>query len=160
VSGDGTFTLRPERADDADFLRRLYGSTREPELALTDWPADRRAAFVAMQHDARERAYRARHPDARRSVVVVDAVPVGRLMVAFLDDAVSVVDVAIEPAHRGRGLGTALLRTVLDEARALRLSVRVHVARESPARRLYERLGFVLVEELGLHDLLERPVDR
>lgn len=53
-------------------------------------------------------------------------------------------NVAVRPALRGRGLGTALLRDVLDGAAALgaaRATLEVRASNEG-ARRLYERLGF------------------
>jgi ribosomal protein S18 acetylase RimI-like enzyme len=69
-----------------------------------------------------------------------------------------IVDVALLPAHRGRGIGTALLTPILDEAERTGRAVSIHVARENPARRLYDRLGFVQVADQGVHLLLTRQV--
>lgn len=61
-------------------------------------------------------------------------------------DELHINNIAIDPAHRGRGAGTRLLAAVLGEgaklgARRATLEVRrSNVA----ARRLYERLGFTL----------------
>lgn len=54
---------------------------------------------------------------------------------------------AVDPAHRGRGLGSQLLAEVLDGARAGRYrAVRLEVLdTNAGARRLYERLGFAVV---------------
>ena len=48
----------------------------------------------------------------------------------------------IVPSAQGRGLGTALVRLVLDEAAGRGLPVRLSVLANNPARGLYERLGF------------------
>ncbi len=59
-------------------------------------------------------------------------------------DEIHINNVAIRPAFRGAGLGTALMRRVLDEARGLgarRATLEVR-ASNTGARRLYERLGF------------------
>jgi ribosomal protein S18 acetylase RimI-like enzyme len=71
-----------------------------------------------------------------------------------------VVDLALLPAHRGAGLGTALLREVFDEADAAGLPVTIHVEVMNRARRLYERLGFRQVATDGAYLLLARQPAR
>ena len=65
----------------------------------------------------------------------------------FLDESIPELSIAVRGDARGRGVGTALLRAIADRARddgftALSLSVE----RENPAARLYERVGFRVVE--------------
>jgi ribosomal protein S18 acetylase RimI-like enzyme len=56
--------------------------------------------------------------------------------------------VAILPAFQGRGVGTAIVRDLVEEARAQDLPVTLQVLKENPgARRLYERLGFAVTGE-------------
>lgn len=59
-------------------------------------------------------------------------------------DEIHINNVAILPAYRGRGMGTDLLRHVLDEAARLgarRATLEVRASNRG-ALRLYERLGF------------------
>jgi len=56
----------------------------------------------------------------------------------------------LDPAWQGRGLGTAVLDVLLGEADAAGARVVLTVLRESDARRLYDRRGFV---ETGRDDL-------
>lgn len=59
-------------------------------------------------------------------------------------EEIHINNVALRPALRGQGLGTALMRRVLREARQLgarRATLEVR-ASNAGARRLYERLGF------------------
>lgn len=61
-------------------------------------------------------------------------------------DELHINNLAVTPEHRGRGAGTALLERVLAEGHALgarRATLEVRRSNEA-ARRLYERLGFVL----------------
>ncbi|MFF5976819.1 GNAT family N-acetyltransferase [Streptomyces sp. NPDC012769] len=53
----------------------------------------------------------------------------------------------LAPATQGRGLGTAVLRTLLARADTAGLPVRLTVLQGSPARRLYEREGFRVESE-------------
>lgn len=63
-------------------------------------------------------------------------------------DEIHVLNVAVHPDARGRGLGAALMRQVLDEAtRCAVVAVTLEVRRSNVAgRRLYEAFGF---EEVG-----------
>ena len=59
-------------------------------------------------------------------------------------DEIHINNVALRPAYRGQGLGTALMRHVLTEARrlgAVRATLEVRASNEA-ARRFYEGLGF------------------
>ena len=67
------------------------------------------------------------------------------------------MDIALMPEHRGGGLGTRLLRELFAEAEASGRKVSIHVEIFNPARRLYERLGFIQAAERGVYLLMERP---
>ena len=149
-------SLRPAGADDRDFLLRVYASTREEELRLLAWSADQKEAFVRMQFEAQDAYYREHYHPATFDVVEVDGERVGRLYVARWGDELRIVDVALLPEHRGRGIGTSLLRALLREAEGKRVSI--HVERHNPAKRLYERLGFTESADHGVYVLMEaRP---
>jgi ribosomal protein S18 acetylase RimI-like enzyme len=152
ASPDGPrLTLRPVTAGDRDFLRALYASTRAEEMALVGWDEDRQRAFVAMQFDAQQQHYAAHHPGADHSVVLRDGVPAGQIHVDRTGDVIQVVDLVIAPGHRAAGIGTALLRALMDEGRRVRL----HVETFNRARRLYERLGFRVTALHGIHHEME-----
>lgn len=152
--------LRPLRDEDLPFLRELYGSTRADELAQVPWSPAEKAAFLDMQFDAQHRHYRAAFPEARFEVIEIDGRPAGRLYVDRRAEEIRVIDVALLPEHRGRGLGTSLLEALLAEASRARLPVTLHVEPFNPAVRLYDRLGFSVVEEPqeGVYQLMSwRP---
>lgn len=149
------YRLRPARAEDRDFLLRVYASTREEELRLVDWSDDQKAAFVGMQFDAQDSYYREHYEPATFDVIEVDGEPAGRLYVARWEDDIRIIDIALLPEYRGRGIGTALLRELLDEAAACAKRLSIHVEVNNPARQLYERLGFVPVEERGVYLLMQ-----
>jgi len=158
VSGEPQLRLRPIADADLPFLFRLYASTREEELAGVDWPAEQKEAFVRQQFEAQHAWYQENYAGSSFDVVEVDGEPAGRLYVARWENEVRIVDISLLPAHRGRGLGGALLAQLLAEADAQGKPVSVHVERFNPALRLYERLGFRFREDKGVYLLLERPV--
>jgi ribosomal protein S18 acetylase RimI-like enzyme len=133
----------------------VYASTRTEELAPLAWTEGEKAAFLRMQFAAQHRYYRESYTSSRFDVVLVDGRPAGRLYVARWPEEIRVIDVALLPEFRRRGVGTALLRMLLDEGAERGLPVRIHVERQNPALALYERLGFRLLEDRGVYLFLE-----
>lgn len=142
---------------DRAFLRAVYGSTRWDELEPTGWSAAEKEAFLDQQFEAQDLHYSKNYQGTTFSVIVVDGVPAGRLYVARWPGEIRIVDIALLPSARGRGVGTSLLRELIEEAAAGGKRVSIHVERENPALRLYERLGFSRVEERGPYYLMELP---
>lgn len=141
---------RPVTALDDAFLEALYGSTRD-DLDVLAWSELQRSAFCAGQWAAQRAAYRSAYPAARDEIVEIDGEAVGRLLVDTTSVDVTVVDLALVPEARGRGVGSRLLAEVLEAARAESRRVTLYVLASSPALRLYRRLGFEVVGEQGLH---------
>lgn len=138
--------VRPETPDDDAALRAVYASTRASEMVLVDWAEAQKDAFLRMQFDAQHRHYRAACPGAAFQVIECDGEVVGRYYVHRAADNVQVVDISLLPRVRGRGIGTALLSRTVADASARQCPVSLHVEIGNPAQRLYERLGFRVVE--------------
>lgn len=152
---DFRLSRRAVTGDDDDVLADIYASTRRGELAPLPWSDELKGQFLRQQFEAQRRHYARHYPDAERLLLLDGNRPVGRLYLDRRPDEIRIVDIALLPSHRGRGIGRALLEEVLEEARANGVAVRIHVERENPARRLYDRLGFVPVGETGIYLLME-----
>ena len=98
-------TLRPIEPDDAAFLYRVYASTREAELALVDWDAAQKDAFLRMQFLAQAQHYQANYTDTTYQIILLDGQPVGRLYVARWPGEIRIVDIALLPEYRNMGIG-------------------------------------------------------
>jgi ribosomal protein S18 acetylase RimI-like enzyme len=149
--------LRPVVDADRAFLVELYGSTREDELAQVQWDDGARRAFVEHQFAAQDAHYRANYPGATLDVIEVDGAPAGRLYVHRGPGDIRIMDIALAPEFRGRGIGSELLGSLIDEAEASGRKLSIHVERNNPARSLYDRLGFQPAGEHGVYVLMERP---
>lgn len=151
-------TLRPIEPGDEMLLLRVYASTREAEMALTDWTDEQKAAFVQMQFVAQHSHYQEYYPNAAFLVILGDEQPVGRLYVDRWPDQTRVVDIAVLPEYRNLGIGTVLLKALMAEAAEAGKPLTIHVEQYNPALRLYERLGFTRIAERGIYYLMEwRP---
>jgi ribosomal protein S18 acetylase RimI-like enzyme len=147
--------LRVAGPEDFDFLARVYASTRAEELASVPWSLEQKAAFLRAQAEAQDKYYRENYVTAEFLVILDNDVPAGRLYVDRWPDEIRLMDIALLPAHRGKGIGTRLLRDLQDEARAAAKPLRIHVEKMNPALALYERLGFKPVEDRGVYHLME-----
>jgi GNAT superfamily N-acetyltransferase len=63
----------------------------------------------------------------------------------------------LAPHCQGRGLGSAILRSILEQTDAQGATVGLNVLQGSAARRLYERHGFVMESEDPVDVFMVRP---
>lgn len=143
--------LRPITTADEPFLRDLYASTRAPELAATPWTDEQRREFCDSQFGFQDASYRQAYPHARFDVVESGGLAVGRLLVADGPDVCELLDIALVPDCRDRGLGTGLLRWLQARSATAGRTVVLFVEPGGPAERLYERLGFRMRTDGELH---------
>jgi ribosomal protein S18 acetylase RimI-like enzyme len=139
--------LRPLHAraphdSDADFLARLYASTRMDLHSATADPAFV-AQLVAMHQRMQAADYRARFPGAAWVVLEQAGAPCGHIVVDAGPTALRLVDIALLPQARGHGLGRHIVRALQAHAAGLGLPLTLAVQHTNPrARRLYLALGF------------------
>jgi ribosomal protein S18 acetylase RimI-like enzyme len=153
--------LRPCRDSDADFLRDVYVASRWDEMAPAGWPAETTRAFLRDQYRLQDLHYRKYYADAAWCVIEIGGERAGRLYVLLQGRDLRVVDIALMPAFRNRGVGGALLEAIQGQAAAVygASKVSVHVEQSNPATRLYQRLGFRFISTRGPYRLLEWPVE-
>jgi ribosomal protein S18 acetylase RimI-like enzyme len=141
--------LRPATADDEGFLRQLFVSTREAEFAAL--PEAQREMLMVMQFNLQWQQYSAGYPQAEHNIILLDERTVGRLLVNEADREITLVDIALLPAHRNLGIGTYLLDQLLARAAKANKAVRLHVFKTNRAQALYERLGFSKIGDDGMY---------
>jgi ribosomal protein S18 acetylase RimI-like enzyme len=87
----------------------------------------------------------------RCRIVTSDGQDVGLACTVEAEDEVVLNTLEVLPEHQRKGIGTFVLRSVQREAFARGKAVTLQVLKVNPARRLYERLGFTLVDETEKH---------
>jgi ribosomal protein S18 acetylase RimI-like enzyme len=154
-----TISLRPPLSGDREFLFQLYASTREEEFSALGWSGVQLETFLQMQFAAQQQWYATAYPGAEQQIVLLDAAPIGRMIIDTGESVTTLVDISLLPAHRNRGIGGVLLRGLLERCGASRTKVKLQVLKKNPAARLYERLGFVKTGEDDMYFHMEKPVE-
>ena len=67
----------------------------------------------------------------------------------YVDDCTPELSIAIVPGYRNQGLGTDLLNRMIAEAGKQYAGLSLSVSSANPAKRLYERLGFEVIDQEG-----------
>jgi ribosomal protein S18 acetylase RimI-like enzyme len=153
-AAEAGLSFRPITDADLPFLYEVYASTRTEELAPVPWSEAQKAAFLTMQFRAQHSDYERNYSGADRLVAMREDEPAGRLYLERGARAHEVIDIALLPEHRGQGLGSAIMRDLMDEAACAGKLLSIHVEKFNPALHLYRRLGFRTVEDRGVYDLM------
>jgi GNAT superfamily N-acetyltransferase len=124
--------LRPALPADLAFCRRIEHDTmRWIVEELFGWDEVRQVEKFARQWNVDEvRIITAASEDA------------GWLQTAQLNDAIFLKQIYLDPPFQRQGIGTRVMKIVIDEAQRQSKAVTLGVVKINPARRLYERLGF------------------
>lgn len=139
--------LRPATPKDEEFLLNLFISTRSDEFRLLNLETKQKEALIAMQFKAQSGVFFMSYPQAWNSIILWNGDPIGRILIDRGEREFTLVDIALLPAHRNKGIGTALLKELIAEAGDAGKPIWLHVVSSNSAKRLYERLGFCQVGE-------------
>ena len=151
-----SITLRAAQPEDEAFLLKVYASVRADELAQVPWTEAQREAFIGMQFAAQREHYHKHNPGATYDLILLDESPAGRLYVARREREFRILYITILPEYRNRGTGTLLVKDLMAEAARAGKPLNIYVESYNPSYRLFERLGFKMIEDTdGVNHLLE-----
>lgn len=141
-----TWGYRQSMAEDAHWIMELRAVVLRPDL-------ERLERFDPIR--VRQRFLDAFVPAFTR-VIVFGGEDIGVVTLRPEDDAVWLEHFYIDPAHQGKGIGSAVLLDIL-QSRSTGVPLRLNVLQGSAARRLYERYGFVLERQDPIDVYLQLP---
>ena len=154
-----TLTLQRVTPADDEFLLSVYDSTRAEELTQAEWQPGQREAFLKWQFDLQRKEYDARFPDGEYYVIVIDSQRGGRIWIGEDEKQIRLLDIALMPEFQNRGAGTLLLKWLIERAKTSAKPLRHMVfVLNNDAHRFYERLGFVMIDDLGGYKHMEYGV--
>lgn len=137
--------LKPSGKSDAQFLKNLFYQQKLIEYKDFMYDEALILALIEMQYNAKQNAYNDQYPLAESYIAFLDNIPVGKII---LDKSSNyhIVDILILPDHQNKGVGTHIIKTVIKEAKEKSKDISLKVASHNPAKNLYKRLGFEIIE--------------
>jgi ribosomal protein S18 acetylase RimI-like enzyme len=133
-----SYKLRQATKADFDFLYTLHRSVmREYIEPIWGWHEDWQAEYFYRKFDP-----------AQRQIIRVNDTDAGVLVVEERQGELYLSLIELLPPFQNKGIGTAIISDLIDRANHQRMPLSLHVLKTNlPARKLYEKLGFVLTAE-------------
>ena len=128
--------LRPAKPEDFPFCERVYFKEMGWIIeALKPDPARHRDGFTRQWHCAEAR------------VIATESYDVGWVQTTPAGDAIFLGQFYLEGRFQRQGIGSRVMRLLIEEAASTKKAVALAVVKINPARRFYERLGFRVTHE-------------
>src|SRR5262245_17796181 len=129
---------RQATVNDTDLLWSVFRASMEDYITQTrgEWNEEREESQFRNQLDL-----------AASRVISSNHLEVGFIMAPIIEGALWIHTLCIALEHQNRGIGTEWIRSVIAEAEKQEMELFLSVLKVNRARRLYERLGFKVIEE-------------
>ena len=138
--------LRNAVQEDFDFLYDLHKEALKDYIEVTwGWDEEWQQDYFQKKFDISE-----------RRIIQYQGNDIGCVTVRDEGSYLFLGYIAILPKFQNMGIGTVLVQQVIENAAQRDISVRLHVLRSNPARRLYERLGFIIIDETETKYIMEK----
>lgn len=135
-------SLRSATIDDADFLYSLHRATMKMYVIQT-W---------GQWDEVWQSLYFHRHFNpATCQIIAFQGQDIGVISVERRPIEMFLSNIELLPPYQGQGIGTYLVRTLVEEAWQKDVPLSLQVLKVNPARKLYERLGFSIIDETATH---------
>ncbi len=91
---------------------------------------------------------------AEFQIIELQSQPIGRMIVLRQPGSWHLVDISL-PEYRAHGMGGEVIRSLMRECKECGAGLKLQVLNTNPARRLYERLGFIRTGEDQIYTHME-----
>jgi ribosomal protein S18 acetylase RimI-like enzyme len=148
--------LRMSTPADRHLLRRIYESTRTAEFLAAGFDAETIQSLLAKQFAMQDEYYHRHYPKARFDLILAGETGIGRLYHDWSGDEARVIDIALLPDYRDKGIGTRIMKTIVAEAARRSMTLSLYVEIDNPVSALYRRLGFEATGQNGVYERMLR----
>ncbi|UKB83095.1 GNAT family N-acetyltransferase [Chryseobacterium sp. MEBOG06] len=131
-----SLTYRQATERDLDFLFDLRTKTMVPHYEVSGLSTDRQTTMQRILYQFE-----------KANIILLDNQPIGLLKVDRTFTNIDILQLQIDPAQQGKGLGKKILTDILEEASLVGKTVSLSVLKTNKAQHLYTSLGFRIVDE-------------
>jgi GNAT superfamily N-acetyltransferase len=140
--------VRAARAEDFDFCADLYFKEMDRTIRELNLDLAKQATNLCQRWDVQQ-----------VRIITLDGADIGWVQSTIEGGALFLGQLFVAPAHQGRGIGTMIVRRLIEEAAYDRRAVTLGVVKINPALRLYQRLGFRTTHEDARKFYMRRDPD-
>jgi len=137
---------RPALDADTDFARSVHHQAYRDVVVRQ---------YGVWEEEAQDDFFKSDWDPPAFEVILCDGMPCGYTRVEDHGIDIHVRELVISPQFQGRGIGTQILRGVIDRAKVRQVPVRLGTQHANRAVELYRRLGFREFDRTGTHILME-----
>jgi len=130
------FSYQVKKAAEGEYITLMFG-----------WDEDVQRGFHA-------KAWQQQKPD----MVTYDGKPIGTIATIESEDCIEIGQFFILPDYQNKGIGTHLLKSILDKADQLGKNVTLRFLKNNPVKSLYVRNGFRVVHTSEVAQHMERKM--
>ena len=142
------YQLRPFTQNDFEFVYQAKKEAYQPyvEKFWGEWDEEKqRTLFIDF----------IKKVQSSLRIIEYEGTPIGLYHGALLNSSTyEIGNIIIIPAYQGRGIGTDILQNIIKKYPSFKM--RLQVFKDNPAANLYQRLGFVIIDETRTHLIMER----
>lgn len=128
------FSYHVKKAAEGEYITHMF-----------DWDED-------VQRDFHAKAWQQQKPD----IITYDGKPIGTIATIESEDCIEIGQFFILPDYQNRGIGTHLLKSILNEADGLGKNVKLCFLKNNPVMSLYIRNGFRVIDTTEIMYYMER----
>ena len=128
--------LRPARAEDFDYCRRLYFAEMKRIIEQ-----------LGLNRASQEASFQEQWEVTQVRIITLDDCDIGWLQSVPQEDVLFIAQLFVGGLFQRRGIGTEVMNRLIAEATRANQAVCLNVVKVNPAVRLYQRLGFRVVHE-------------
>lgn len=134
--------LRSIKTEDYEFLWRLHNAALKIYVEKT-W---------GWNEDFQRKNFKENFNVENGQIVVVEGEDAGYFWTIEKENEILLASIRFLPEFQNRKIGTELIKRLIENSRK---PVKLQVLKANPARRLYEKLGFVIAGETETHFLMK-----
>lgn len=146
-----TISSRPATIADADFARSVHHRAYRDVIERQYGP---------WEESTQDKLFAAAWSAAAHEIVLCNDTRCGYTSIENRDDCIYVHELVVDPDFQGRGIGTNILREVMEQAISKSVPVRLRTHVTNRAANLYRRMGFQETARTETHVLLEWNQER
>lgn len=150
-SFDLPVSLQPISESDLPFLFELYVSSRAEEFKHSGWSSEELNNFLKKQFELQHTQYMQNYNNPTFDLIQLEQKNIGRLYVNRDNEDIRIIDIAVMPDYRQKGVAKFLMESLIREAAQKSAILSLHVEHNNPILDWYAHLGFKPIRDVGVY---------